>query len=509
MSTKKRYPYKLYVPENLDIDDILRTCPINFPGMPNSYINIRDKMLYIVHLITSIPYGINDFDYEVNLGFTPINKETLKRRVYHYKEYIKYLVARGIIIEGTNYVIGRYSKGLKFTPKYRVNVRPVTITCNSLIKSIVERNHNRDVKREDNFSYLKRWFDDELRIDFLKAKSFIDQDYFNALKNAREKRERKRHKNIASLPPLEEVVNFGNVLKMKNITIIDTHDFSHKIKFDLTSGRFHTPLTRLKKELRPYVDRGQKLVNIDITNSQPFLSLIVLDYEIFNRLDIKGLIAKYNLSYKDIEIINNKQILIKPSNTYTMLVNLIKRSQTLDDVKEYKKAVIEGKYYEKFGEILISKGLMPEEILGIANPSLRDKKIRKYAKTATFQSFFDKKSSERYNPIVMAFKSCFPNVYKIFQVIKTGERTKLTIRKKNQNTSAYNTLACVLQRFESFLVIDKTCDEINSTFPNIPIYTIHDSITTTNENVQYVRRVFEENIIKLLGVKPKFEVELW
>lgn len=509
MSTKKRYPYKLYVPENLDIDDILRTHPISFPGMPKSYTNNRDKILYILHLINSIPYGINDFDYEVNLGFTPINKVTLKRRVYHYKVYIKYLVAQGIIIEGTNYVAGRYSKGLKFTEKYRVNVKPVTITCNSLIKSIVERNHNRDVERENKFSYLKGWFNEELKIDFLSAKKFIADDSFNALNKAKKKRERKRYKSHVILPSLEEVVELGNISKMMNVAIIFNHDFKHRIKFDLTTGRFHTPLTRLKKELRPYVDRGEKLVSIDITNSQPFLSLIVLDFELFKRLDIKGLIAKYNSSYKDTETISNNQIISKPSNTYTMLVNLIRKCQTLDDVKEYKKAVIEGQYYEKFGDILISKGLIPDEILSIRNPDLRNRTIRKYAKTATFQSFFDKKSSEKYNPIVLAFKSCFPNVYKIFQAVKTGKRTRLTIRKRAKKTAAYNTLACVLQRFESFLVIDKTCEDINSKFSHIPIYTVHDSIVTTEKHVETVKTIFQRNIFDLLGVLPKLQEETW
>lgn len=509
MSIKKRYPYKLYVPENLDIDAILRTHPISFPGMPINYSNNRDKILYILHLINSIPYGINDFDYEENLGFTPINKETLKRRVYHYKEYIKYLVAHGIIIEGTNYVAGRYSKGLKFTEKYRVNVKPVTITCNSLIKSIVERNHNRDVERENKFSYLKGWFDDELKIDFFSAKEYIDKDSINAFKKAQKKRERKRYKRHKVLPSLEEVVERGNISKMMNVTIIFTRDFKHRIKFDLTTGRFHTPLTRLKKELRPYVDRGERLVSIDITNSQPFLSLIVLDIELFKKLNIKELIAKYNSSYKNTETINNNQVISKPSNTYTMLVNLIRKCQPLGDVIEYKRAVIEGQYYEKFGNILISKGLIPDEILSIGNPDLKNKTIRKYAKTATFQSFFDRKSSEMYNPIVLAFKSCFPNVYKIFQAIKTGKRTRLTIKRGSKKTAAYNTLACVLQRFESFLVIDKTCEEINSRFPHIPIYTVHDSIVTTEKYVEAVKAIFEKNIIDLLGVLPKLQEETW
>ena len=52
----------LYVPENLDIDSIIRENPPNF-----SY--HRDKFLYIIHLITDIPSRNKDKEYV----FIPIN----------------------------------------------------------------------------------------------------------------------------------------------------------------------------------------------------------------------------------------------------------------------------------------------------------------------------------------------------------------------------------------------------------------------------------------------------
>src|SRR4030042_3962359 len=46
---------------------------------------------------------------------------------------------------------------------------------------------------------------------------------------------------------------------------------------DNTSCRFHSNLTNLPESLRPYVRiEGKQLANIDIKNSQPYLSIILL-----------------------------------------------------------------------------------------------------------------------------------------------------------------------------------------------------------------------------------------
>lgn len=515
MSTKKKYvrsrfkPYKLYLPENLDIDNLLEEYPPEFKNLPKNYKIYRDKFVYILHLINSIPNSINDFDYEANLGFTPIHKENLRNLIHDYRSYIDYMVGMNIVIEDTYFKKGEKSGGLKFNDEFIVKVKPVKITCNSLIKGIVKSKRKRDINKERKLSFLLDWFNDDLNVDFENASTYITNDIPNSKKRAELKRERKKYpKSIQQiLPSIDRIVQLGNISKFNTLTIIKEKDYSHKLKFDLTTGRFHTPLTRLKKELRPFINyRNEKLVNVDIINSQPLLSLIILELDIFMRLRIKDLISKYNPSYNDIEI-SHKDIIYSP--IYTKLVNLIQSGANKSDVIEYKKAVIEGRYYESFGQILVDKGLIPEDINSITDVIVRKNAIRKYAKTATFQAFFDRRSAARYNPIVRAFKSCYPNVYKIFQQVKLGSRTVLNKKGKPEEKSTYNTLACILQRFESFLVLDKTCLEIHSTDPNIPLYTIHDSIITTESNFDKVNEIFSKNIYELLGIKPKLQKEVW
>ena len=48
---------------------------------------------------------------------------------------------------------------------------------------------------------------------------------------------------------------------------------------DATEGRFHSNVTNMKRGLRQYLRvNGKPLANIDISNSQPYLSTIILTY---------------------------------------------------------------------------------------------------------------------------------------------------------------------------------------------------------------------------------------
>jgi hypothetical protein len=45
--------------------------------------------------------------------------------------------------------------------------------------------------------------------------------------------------------------------------------------------------------------------------------------------------------------------------------------------------------------------------------------------------------------------------------------------------------------------------------PKVPLFTIHDSIATTEENVTYVKQIIEEEALKLYPKAPKLSVKKW
>lgn len=495
---KKRCPYKLYLPENLDIDSLLREKPPSFKFY-------RDNFVYILHLISSIPSHIKDFDLEKNKGFIPINKDFLSRRVHNYKDYIEYLKENKIIREGTNYLPNFYSRGLKFCRKYQTKITGCYITKNTLIKSITERNDNRDLAAERTMTFLKNWFNPKLVIDREKAAKFLEEDRIKSIEKIEFKRASKKRKKYATT--VEELATFGYNQKL---IIVDklANGKNYRLSIDKTSGRFHSPLTNLKKELRKFIKyEDEILMSVDIINSQPFLSLVVIDLDLFVLNGIDKYLIYYNKEFTELNEIITDEIIVnglvdkdlvvqniekrinknKQQSSSTMLVNLLLNSSQIPDVLEYKNSVANGRFYELFYERLSERGLIPSYLVDKSSK-------RKFAKKAMFSALFSKNSSLKWNKYSKAFQECYPTVYTIFSIIKIGSN---------------NTLACLLQRFESDLVLNNTCVDINKLYPEAPIFTIHDSIATTKRNIKNVRQIFENNIQNKLYIKPNFSIEVW
>lgn len=479
-SRKKRYPYKLYIPENLDFDEMLNE-------VNPAFRYDRDYFIYILHLIVSIPVRLKNYDIEKSRGFTPIQKSTLSRRVHNYRQYIEFLKEMGIVEEARYYSkIKHIARGLKYAQKYRTSVKGVYITKNTLIKSITERTDNRDIKAERKLHFLKAWFNPNLTIDLDKALRFLELDKEETMRKLRA--ERAKHPRRRYHVSIEDIANLGYAMKF--IVVDKIHDGRfHSLSVDKTSGRFHTPLTQLKKELRKYVRyNGEKLCAVDIVNSQPLLALTVLDYDLFRKNGINKSISHYNENHHEFRDMDRLSIFRNPSST--MLVNLLKKCGQRKDVQFFRKAVIEGKFYEFFADLLIENGLLPIEICTNTD------KIRNFAKTAIFTAFFSRRKDAKWNEHIKAFRRCFPNVARIFDLIKYGK-------------DSHNTLALLLQKFESDLVLHEACEEINRLYPYIPLFTVHDSIVTTERNVKIVKEIFSKHLKLRLGIEPQLKIEEW
>jgi hypothetical protein len=93
-----------------------------------------------------------------------------------------------------------------------------------------------------------------------------------------------------------------------------------------------------------------------------------------------------------------------------------------------------------------------------------------------------------------AFKNLFPSVYEVFALIKKADKTLLPR---------------LLQRIESHLILQVVTKRIARERRTLPIFTIHDSIATTEGNVEYVKKIFEEELYNAIGYLPTLSVEHW
>jgi hypothetical protein len=65
----------------------------------------------------------------------------------------------------------------------------------------------------------------------------------------------------------------------------------------------------------------------------------------------------------------------------------------------------------------------------------------------------------------------------------------------------------ILQRSESYLVLDVISKEFNERFPNEPIFTIHDAILTTEKNAEYMFNLMEKRLAEYTGIIPGLKLE--
>lgn len=454
--------FTCYVPENFNIDELLVENPPDFAYH-------KDKFNYIIHLITEIPAKRkrdedgHNFWEKVDYPFTCINSTLLQSKIHDYKKYLNYLIDNEVLVCDNQYIKGQKSYGYKFSKEYQTDIKPIQLEKQVFIRRVLQfvdvnydslNNSSRiiSLKNESSYGYLIKWFNEKLSIDHAGAESYLNQAY---------KKE-------------QILIGHEKAMRKKNqrkIIVEKIHRGLFKTSVDNTAGRLHTVLTQLKSELRQFVRYdGKRLVAADLKNSQPYLSTILFDSDRFIERDILKVIKDYN---------HNFNTDYNPSSIPYYV------SKNID---YYRKLVESGKLYEKFVTALIEEGIL--------NPDEDFESLRKTAKKAVLTSIFSPNSSISYKREMQVFKRIFPDIYSVFKAIKYGK-------------GKHNTLAILLQRIETELILGEACKIISEANPEIPIFTLHDAIITTEIHIDFVEMVMKEVLVEAIGLSPTIKRESW
>jgi hypothetical protein len=223
-------------------------------------------------------------------------------------------------------------------------------------------------------------------------------------------------------------------------------------------------------------------VEIDIKNSQPFMSLALLNKS-FWKPNEKDFGKKFSLKY----LLDNIYKDIK----YNTIIMFLKTDETQSciDIQKYKNLVLSAKYYEYNQEFF--QPLYPTRFSN-----------RNDTKTETLRIMYSNPEHHNkpfYKPC-QTYKEHFPSVYELFTTIQNA---KIITSKKEKR----NYLPLILQKIESFLVIDIICKKISELHPQIPLFTVHDSIITTKENEGTVKEIMTSEIENWIGYLPRVEIK--
>jgi hypothetical protein len=233
---------------------------------------------------------------------------------------------------------------------------------------------------------------------------------------------------------------------------------------DPTEGRFHSNITNMKRELRSFLRiNGEPLTNVDIKNSQPYLSTIILTYP-------------------------SKISWLTKNPAFSMLLQTLKVSLT-EDVKKYIYLVVSGQFYEYLMKEFFKEGL----VLTRKETKLQVLRIL-FARNRLPKDLINRKARQ-------IFIRNFPTVHRIFS----------KVRGRDQGTKFENSnrFAILLARIESYLMLEVIMKRINKELPKVIALTIHDSVMTgiLTSDVDGVRKIMTEALNEFVGSAPKIEIE--
>ncbi|MDQ6482569.1 hypothetical protein [Dyadobacter sp. LHD-138] len=450
-----KYFQEVYVPCNFNIDYHLRV------HKPRQFKPSKDRLLYILNLLIEIPLRdkslLDQIRVNRQIPFVKLSSQVLKAKIHNYQLYLHYLIESGVLETDNHYSIGKFSKGYRFTRRYRGIVTTKRITDVKLDDS--EKYHRDLEEAKKIYPYLISWFDN------------LDFDRDSALK----------YLKIKFLTEVRVLRNKDVTTMKHNIYQCSVARFSKEnyyFKVDHYSNRLHTNLSNLKSELRNFITfKGEKLTSIDLSGSQPFLILNLLNPQFYNSENDWFSLKKinYNLS-----ILISPPVLCAPIKS--IMCGTFEENWIIEEIETYKQLVKHNQFYEhcinmfsKIERKRISRGEVKEIIFSVLFSSNTDT-----------------------NPFLVNNKRIFRAVFPFISSVLDAWKAEET-----------NNLAKVLQKMESYLFLECITRKINDQRPDIPLFTIHDSIATTEKHVAHVTDIMFEEISTKTGYNPHFKTEGW
>lgn len=478
-----------------------------------------DVLEYIVHLIVR-KCSLSDKYEEKHKGYVPLYSIDLKRVSAHYRRHLRYLHETGVIDINNSYstMTGKtkayrlrlHYKHQKIVARELTNRRLLRLS-----RAASSRETERMRKAQLQYPALVQSLYD-LRIDREAAMIYIDrlERWARMIYSDSEQRHLRWRVNLMRIRV--ERIHYG--------------DISYLV--DDTGRRFHSNLTSLNKELRHFLTyKGQPLGGIDIRNSQPYLSLLLLESAFWNgrlidrrspsqqtrdreleRMDEESMEPQYRadrkrIGYNDVlpeSSIGSEAISIQDSvATYRLseaqqegIIMFLNQAQQAESQSSrlYVKRVLTGLYeylLDAIPQQLSQDKVLQDLYNGLENPLLD----RSYIKVLAMIALYSHPSSQITESMFArrVFRHHFPAAYRLFTMVKKSD---------------YTLLAVILQRIESTLVLDRIARQFQQRY-RMPVYTIHDGLYTTIPYIGKLDNVAFDVLTSATELPPTLKQEVW
>ena len=432
---------------------------------------------WIVHSIIEL-----SFDKRYNNKFeeyVPLYSKILKKICgNNYSIYLEGLIKSGIIKCDDLYSKAEHkSFGFKLSDEYAISpIKHITLTYPFLLKRIREYRKKtiNDLKiKASPIAHLVRWLTEEgLKIDKEAALEFLET-YKRKLTVELSKRKLKK-----TYQKKQKAFVLRKYYKIKHQ--IENWNSNKYISIDDSGGRLYSPVTGLPSLFRNFLTyNGEQLIGFDIKNSQPLHFLTILKKE-FWKSYTPGLTLK-RLDSELWEYLQGEE-----EYSSTIMFHDSSETQYSKGFGDYtfKKLVQKGKLYEficfKFFNKHHTKG-------GLDRFNTRSK---------TKQEFMHMMYHNPNEPYSKA-KAVFADFENLFPV----EASVMKLMKKREHRD----FPVILQKIEAQILLHRVAKKVYDVNPDIPLFTIHDSILTTKQYSGKLKSILDEEYKKLLDFIPQFE----
>ena len=300
---------------------------------------------------------------------------------------------------------------------------------------------------------------------------------------------------------------------------IEDKEFWYKVSSD--NKRLNSTLTRLNTNLRPFIlCNGSPLGMIDISASQPYLlsamlsnnflynnstnfSLSSIYPEAFDILKKSGVIKSltgncdtsqfgYN-SYSgtsihtDFNLRSCSSTQIIQNSFFPFMWGILFNENEQKSIEKYQSIPFDKDFYS-----CLINNYWIEDSSKNNEPSLQREKLKDNIMFVLFDRNLGNRNN---NPYIKMFHNAFPGVDKwICTMLKTIGGTKFSY---------------LLQKTESYLILDVICRDFHEKFPSAPIYTIHDSICTYPEYLPDLKSSILGHFQRIIGHPVGLKESLW
>lgn len=453
---------RILVPASIDYDQLIS----KLENRTTKGDVFRFKVYYVLSRIHIYP-EIHHY-YKKRNFYRPINDTSIKKIVgdRHYRQIKKLLLDNEIIECNNEYHISKpkpMSKGYRLTDEYNTGkVRWVTISDN--FRSEEEKEFE---KKQDEINNQYRFILEMYNKYPLKVNLLV-YDYLNNLKQG-----------LIKLTKNEYQVHMvNNVIGRYIVQVEKMNKGEYNQKVSPSNHRLGSTFTNFPKLIRKFIEYNkQPLIGLDISASQPYILSSILDSKFYTNTTVGyNLYTIFNELYTTI----NTNILYNNKSISSCIMSGSSFSETeIDNLKFYQTKSFENDFYS-----FVSENCDPQYNF-----------TRSDVKNHMLYYFFNDNFKDR----------LIYDGYKVINSVFPAMEKWITMAHKEFGGGS--NFSKLLQRTESFLILKQISKEFISLRPNDPIFSIHDSLYTTEEGVYTLEQTMKYQLKKYVGIYPNIHIE--